>query len=438
MIIYRNFERIYHLYFLKAIFWFICLILFIVSFPRTWSLYLLSSWLFFCFLYWNINFKGIIGELSGSYLLILPPVIYFLFQFLSILINGDNIINLESQLMFLLVPLLGFPLFRNDFYLKRNNLLFKSFIFGIISISVILLILTLICIKNRFNPEIGLIENLKSNSNCFFSTEFSRFEHPTYLGMKIIWSIIVIMFLYKDTVNKLFLGLIIAYYTLIIFLLASKASIIMLTILFIIFLLYYINKSIKESFLKYLTFIIISLILLVSSFGIAREITRINMFLNELERGFSQPEVDWKNLDQRTREWYCAFQLIKEKPILGHGIGRVEDRMVEEYLKNGWVEEARLRLNAHNQFLETQMTFGIPGTLTLLWMLLTPLIFRKRLQYPELATAFVFMMTFFLMFESMFVRQWGIMFFTLFYCILVIPSKGKNSVQLNHLVLKNK
>ena len=111
--------------------------------------------------------------------------------------------------------------------------------------------------------------------------------------------------------------------------------------------------------------------------------------------------------------------------------------MVEEYLKNGWVEEARLRLNAHNQFLETQMTFGIPGTLSLLWMLFTPLIFRKRLMYSKLATAFVLMMTFFLMFESMFVRQWGIMFFTLFYCILVIPPKDKNDVQLNHFALKN-
>jgi len=47
------------------------------------------------------------------------------------------------------------------------------------------------------------------------------------------------------------------------------------------------------------------------------------------------------------------------------------------------------------------------------------------------------MMTFFLMFESMFVRQWGIMFFTLFYCILLIPSKELEAVPVNYTALKN-
>jgi len=275
------------------------------------------------------------------------------------------------------------------------------------------------------------------NKYLFFTSNFSAFEHPTYFSMKILWVLILIKFYFVENYNRLVIIFISLFLSMGIFLLASKAGIIF-WLLMALFLTYcIINKIVSRRVPKYLIMSAISLVLVTASFAVAKEIVRINEFLNQMEKGFSQSEIDLKNLDQRTREWYCALQLIKEKPIFGHGIGRVEDRMVEEYLKNRWEEEARLRYNAHNQFLETQMTFGIPGTLSLLWMLFTPLIFRKRLMYPKLATAFVFMMTFFLIFESMFVRQWGIMFFTLFYCILVIPSDVEDNLPVNHTALKN-
>lgn len=408
---------------LKTIFWILSLTLFIISFPRTWSLYTLGFFLFLSFIYWILFYIKYVKEFVSLSLLILPSVIFFFLQLINIILRKENIINIESQLMFFLVPLLGFPFFQNEFIEERKGFFFSSFIYGIFTISFILIILALICFKNKFNPEVNYLENLKANSHCFFSVDFSKFEHPTYLGMKIIWSIMLMNFLFRQAFNVLLRGLILLFFAIIIFLLASKAGILMLTILIIFYLYNFINKNFKNKVFKYLVSIFLTLFLFVFIFSISKEIFRINIFINELETGFSQSEIDWKNLDQRTREWHCALQLIKEKPIFGHGITRVEDRMVEEYLKNGWVEEARLRYNAHNQFLETQMTFGIPGTLSLLWMLFTPLIHRKKLIYPKLATAFVFMMTFFLMFESMFVRQWGIMFFTLFYCMLVFPAK---------------
>lgn len=422
---------------LKAAFWLCFLTLIIISFPRTWSLYSLGIWMFLGFIYWITSYRENIRELLTLKILILPPIIFFIVQLINIIIRKENIRNIESQLMFFLVPLFGFPLFRDRLFYKKNISLFRAFIWGIFSVLVILVLLALICLNNRYNSEHNFFENLKINSKCFFSIDFSRFEHPSYLGVKIIWSIIIINLLLRQSLNKLIYGLIISFFTVIIFLLASKAGIIMLTVLFLWLLFSYINDKIKIVFYRYLIFLFIAIFLFISAFRIAREISRINIFINQLKSGFSQTEVNWKNLDQRTREWYCAIQLIKEKPIFGHGIEKVEDRMVEEYLKNRWVEEASLRYNAHNQFLETQMTYGIPGTLALLWMLFTPLIFRKRLMYPKLATAFVLMMTFFLMFESMFVRQWGIMFFTLFYCILVIPSKELEAIPVNYTALKN-
>ena len=413
------------------------IILFFISYPRTWSLYLLGSWLFLNFILWMKNPEKNANDFLSKLWILLPLVFYFFIQLANIFLRRDDLKNIETQLMFFLVPFLGSPFFNMKDFKNNINKIFKFYIYGLFSVSVILLMIAIICFIKFYNIENNFFENFKSNVRCFFYVDFSRFEHPTYLSMKVIWALLLIAFFMYRSMRKLLVGFTFFLFTVIIFLLASKAGIIILTIIILWLLFSYINKKIRKDFFRYLIFLFITSAIFISAFRIAREISRINIFINQLKSGFSQSEVNWKNLDQRTREWYCAIQLIKEKPIFGHGIEKVEDRMVEEYLKNRWVEEASLRYNAHNQFLETQMTYGIPGTLSLLWMLFTPIIFRKRLMYPKLATAFVLMMTFFLMFESMFVRQWGIMFFTLFYCILLIPSKELEAVPLNYTALKN-
>ena len=131
-----------------------------------------------------------------------------------------------------------------------------------------------------------------------------------------------------------------------------------------------------------------------------------------------------------------AIQIIKEKPVTGAGYYLIKDEMLDKYIENKFFEEALLQMNAHNQFLEAQMTFGVFGTLSLLLMLLAPLIFRKRLRYPHLMTGFILMISFFLLFESMFNRQWGIMFFLLFYFILGIQNpETEDNITPDHSLL---
>jgi O-antigen ligase len=114
-------------------------------------------------------------------------------------------------------------------------------------------------------------------------------------------------------------------------------------------------------------------------------------------------------------------QIIRESPLTGAGMAKIKDRLKSEYLKNGFREEAENVFNAHNQFLEAQMTFGVAGTFSLIWLLITPLFLRRRSDYVGFVPLFVIMVSFYLMFESMFNRQWGIMFFMLFYFILCTP-----------------
>jgi len=405
----------------KITFYFFLFTLILISFPRSWSLYPLTVFLFLCLIIWTLDFKNLFNGLIKYFFKIVPLLLYFLIQIVSLLIQKADIKLIDERLMFLLIPVIGFPFY--DFIKPKNTLtLFKAFIIGIVLVIITLIIRIVIFVYNKANNELPFFEYAFLHNYWFFSSHFSFFEHPTYLSMKLIWGLFLIGFSINGLFSKMQVSVIVLMFSITIFLLASKAGIIMWTI-FILFFLFYFIRKIKKRFFKYLILINFGLILTIGTYEIALKINRIEVFINHIKSEFARTYIDWKDLDQRTREWYCALQLIKEKPILGHGIGRVEDRMVEEYLKNGWEEEARLRYNAHNQFLETQMTFGIPGTLALIWMLITPIIFRKRLQYPSLATVFVVMMSFFLMFESMFVRQWGIMFFTLFYCILVFQQR---------------
>jgi len=426
----------YNILRISSIFFLSCL--FLITFPRSWSLYPLGFFLFIGFILWIIYFRDLTALLRSINILkfITPVILYFVVNILNIIIYSQSISYLNAEFLFLLIPIFGLPLFVN---LKINEFktLLNVYVFGIlISITVLIIRVFYIVINQSYVEQISFFKYIIINRYWFFTSHFSVFEHPSYLSMKIMWALIIVSF-FSKYFKRLIRGLALILFSIAIFLLASKAAIIAWIILILIMFSGFLSRKIKNSIVEFLLVIITTLVLLIGTYFLTNKIARINDFVLEIKKAFTNTDINWKNLDQRTREWYCAIQLIKEKPIFGHGIEKVEDRMVEEYLKNRWEEEARVRYNAHNQFLETQMTYGIPGTLSLLWMLFTPLIFRKRLMYPKLATAFVLMMTFFLMFESMFVRQWGIMFFTLFYCILLIPSKELEAVPVNYTALKN-
>jgi O-antigen ligase len=156
----------------------------------------------------------------------------------------------------------------------------------------------------------------------------------------------------------------------------------------------------------------------------AKRLERVSYFFRVIRLSLST-EDHFMDLDQRTREWYTAANLIREKPLSGYGLAKIEEKMVEKYREYGFEEEAQKKLNAHSQFLETQVTFGIAGTIILLLMLAVPLIYRKRSAYKHFIGPFISILIFYLLFESMFDRQWGIMFFLIFYCLFLLSASIK-------------
>jgi len=416
-------------FFEKIGFWSLALTFFTISFHRFLSLYVLGFFLFTGFALWILDYHKLYNDFLKIWYVILPPVLYFFINLISIVLQYGSFSVIIKKLMFFLVPALGFPVFYSKYTRSKISLLFKVYALGILIVSIYLFIRLLLKVHTNYPGDIPVISWIFQHDQEYTSLGFSILEHPTYLALKINWLLILLFFVNnsKKFGSKSWIYLfLIVFLTVILYLLGSKSGLFLWIILVVAFL---VNRMLKA---HNPFFYIISIIVFLFVAGITvTEIPRVKRYISSIEPAIDSTQIDWKNLDQRTREWYAAIQLIKEKPVFGHGLAKVEDRMVEEYKKNGWEEEARLRFNAHNQFLEAQMTFGIPGTLSLIWMLITPVLVRKRLKYPKLAVAFTAMMSFFLLFESMFNRQWGIMFFILFYCILLSQFRENESETKN-------
>jgi len=324
--------------------------------------------------------------------------------------------------MFILIPLLGFPVFIHDTFKKNSEYSLKIFIAGLFIVSVFL-ITRIIIISIIGAGQGSILDFVKNNNEDLFSLGFSILEHPTYMSLKVNFTILLLL-LFKNKwqlKNIYFISSLIVL-SVVIFLLASKAGIIVFMIIVISVMIRIASTGAK----KIITYLLLIPTFIFLSFSIVKNIDRIEWFIHYTELELKSENGDLKKFDQRMREWYTAIQLIKEKPFTGFGLANIEKRMVEEYLRYGFEEEAKLKVNAHNQYLEAQVTFGIAGSISLLMMLLIPLIYRKQIRYPRLMTIFIVMVSFFLLFESMFNRQWGIMFFLLFYCILCLGEKYVN------------
>jgi len=403
--------------YIKYGFYSLCITLFLMPFPRGWSLYPLGVTLFLGMMAWFTDFGFYVKLFRQKMSIILPLITYFII-YASGLIIEFNLLHVIDKLMFLLVPILAIPILMDKDFLKRIHIILLFFVAGIIIISIFQF--------SRAAFESFSIENGVLKFQPFISPGVSRFnwehlstfEHPTYIAIKTLWAFTLILFAGEYfKVNRFLQIVFVTVFSIFIYFLAVRAGLLIIILLII----WFIFKMIKKKAIKIL-FILLAPFIFLLIFRIMMTNERTNYWYDHLFGRVLNEKVDWINIEPRTRSWYSSVNLIKEKPLFGIGLNS-RDKLAEEHRRQGFNVEADFRLNSHNQFLETQLAFGIPGTLILLWMLLTPLIKRRSSWNPDLIIPFLIIVCVSMLFESILVRQWGIMFFVLFYCILLIPDK---------------
>ncbi len=126
--------------------------------------------------------------------------------------------------------------------------------------------------------------------------------------------------------------------------------------------------------------------------------------------------------------WKAAASIIKEKPILGHGISDAQEKFDVARAKYETVDYRKMwikspHLDSHDQYLQTTMEFGIIGIFTLLFLYISPIFiasYNKRL--------FAFFIMFLCAYQSVFDMFITGPFASIFCILVLLILRVKNNI----------
>ncbi len=237
---------------------------------------------------------------------------------------------------------------------------------GLISInkiysSVCVLLTALIAFKKIKNPIIFLAEifSIFLLIECsYLIIEFFFFD-STFTGIStnrnISSSSIIIKFIFliflmnssRNDINKVFLRVLEVMVIISIILLQSRLGLFSLVLIYILF--FFINKANRKYYIISLFIVFLSSILLYGSGG-SRVIDKNYNILNI--------ESD-ESLNQRLNFYEIAFDLFREKPLIGHGVGSWKYESIG--YKKSENNTVLIPYYTHNDFLQILVETGIIG-----------------------------------------------------------------------------
>ncbi len=319
---------------------------------------------------------------------------------------GYGFFDLQVKFSLILFPLI-FATIDWDFpFQKLVSNVFKAFIAGCLTVTLILLVMAFYDYIRFGDPAV------------FFYSQFTRIIHPSYLAMymNLAVSIIACSLIRNDhrlTIKiRVLQVMLLLYFTLVTFLLNSKAGIFSLMFISLIIIIYYlvVYKRIWKGILVFLLSLIVFFALFTFFPNIAERFKKTQSVLSEQKEG--TPEKMESN-SERLIIWKAGLQVIRKHPVFGVGTGDVKDALLAEYQKEDKLFIYNLRLNAHNQYLQTYIALGIFGLLLLVFFLGLPAwmaIRRMHLIYFSFLTVFAFN----ILVESMLEVQAGVVYYAFF------------------------
>jgi O-antigen ligase len=229
-------------------------------------------------------------------------------------------------------------------------------------------------------------------------------EHPIYVSIFISVAIIIgFSFFRKEKIickkNGLF------FFTqsllfILLFLLMSKGVIIALLISLLV--LYIKNNRIRISHI--LSGIVLLVIVFIS-------IPQKNNRFAEIIKGVTYKKIDMYNSTSiRIRIYQCGFELLQERPLVGYGIGDVQDELDKCYEKydSNFVKG---RYNSHNQYLFAWLSSGLIGIIAILFFL--SFCVRMSVKYKDsIMLSILVLYSVVFLFENVLSRQSGVIFFS--------------------------
>ncbi len=377
------------------------------------------AWLLFSILELNFGkrFKTNLKNSFSVVIFVLQLILFFLiFSEYFFAENKELILKNTFQKFSLFIFPLLFALSGKKFKTKKH-LFLKLFVLSNI-------LMSLICLVTAFYNSISFSEGTfifnfldETNHNYFKGSLFSIFHHRSYFAMYIVFSSAILFYLKEKTVlfeskiRKIIFWLVLILFTLMIYLLESRAGIISLIILLSWQLVHkiFFNGNIIH---KIITFVFIVLMIFA-----ATQNERVKRTVNGIIEMKTEKKTSTAGkVPARIGLWAAAVNIIKDNYLTGTGKENFQIIFNKQFQKksNFKPEEINKRnFNAHNQFLEEFALYGIFGFLLLLALFVYPVIISlKRKNY--LFLAFLLIAGFNFLFESMLNTIAGIVFFSYF------------------------
>ncbi len=147
----------------------------------------------------------------------------------------------------------------------------------------------------------------------------------------------------------------------------------------------------------------------------------------EIDRATGGANPSGHSLTQRPEFYRAAAGIISKHPWTGVGTGDLARAFSDEYASISSPLKPEYRLRAHNQYLTFGVTFGIPGMILAVALLLIPwLMSGGRFSYLFLVFMTVILISMFN--DDTFSSFTGAAFFSYFYTLLIVTSAGKGNI----------
>ena len=316
---------------------------------------------------------------------------------------------LEHNLAFLIVPI-SFSLLSIKITKSLRDKILLSYAFAVISFLLFTHISIFLHIIN--NNESILLIFTKYLRNDFIN--FSIVDiHAPYFGMYSVFAFIIIFF--SERIKVPIKTVLISYLLFSIYSISGFMSVAISIILILFFLINYL-RNLKK---RYISIVIVSLIVLISSLFIVLKQENTNssnvvMRVEKLrERGGDS---------DRMENWESVFKLSKHDLLYGVGTGNELEEIQKVRNKIGWAWAYNHKANMHNQYLEILLRNGIIGLL----LFIAILVYFVTIAYKNkdyVFSTFIFIISLSFISESILERQWGIVFFVFFSSLFISFNK---------------
>ncbi len=428
----------------KINFFLACLVVFIMPFGIHVTNLAIVLWLFTWLLQLDKErFK--IKLQKNEKIILLIILIFYLLNIIGFFYSTDKkealrIIELKSYIF--IFPIVFLTV--SNLYRKYYRQILLSFVSGNFFASMSLLVIATIHSLHLENGHLifnvategnfSFWSSVFNGGNNFMYASFSIFHHPTYSSVFVIFSIVILLFLYKNRNNtkdnfidkilsiKILIFFIIIFFTIIVFLLSSKACLITISIVYII---YFLSSKIKFKYIYLTLFILIVSVIVVKN-------PRINIFYSYILGTKKTTEISTGI--KRIGIWKSAIKVIAKHPIIGVGTGDATDELIKEYAKENIIAFEKLKYNAHDEYLETLLRYGSIGFCLFILIFIYGTIIGIKNKNTLLLSFFIILGINFL-FETMLDRIAGIDFFAFFLNFLLFIKEEKNG---NDFLEKNK